>query len=156
MAASGRADYAARVPVQSPPTTPSEPEIQTLRRIARLGLMAIRLLFWLIGANALYTGLFGPPEWTGLEWETTHLFVFACAGLPLVLPASWWMGRRWWLALLVGCAMWFLPMLADTDHQYGFLLRIFATGVACATIVVWRTLWRLTAAPVVSAGPPSP
>ena len=140
----------------TPPTAPHEPEIQTLRRIARVGLMAIRLLFWLIGAMALYTGLFGPPEWTRLDWQTTHLLVFACAGLPLVLPSATWLGRRWWLALLVGCLLWFLPMLRDSDHRYGFILRFFATLVACATIVVWRTLWRLTAAPDVSAAPPSP
>lgn len=134
----------------TPPTNPAEPEIQFLRRVARVGLLAIRLLFWLLGAAALYTGLLGPPAWTGLSWETTHLFVFACAGLPLVLPTSTWLGRHWWLWALVACLMWFAPMLRESDHRYGFVLRMFAMTVGCATMVVWRTLWRLTAAPAVS------
>lgn len=127
------------------PVPRHEPEIEVLRRIARIGLGAIRCAFWLVGAVAIYTGVFGPPEWTGLDWPPTHLFVFACAGLPLVLPGGWWIGhRRGALVLLVAAAlMWFLPMLRAGDHRYGFVLRLFATVVACATMVVWRTLWRL-------------
>jgi hypothetical protein len=138
------------------PAPPHEPEIELLRRAARLGLVVIRAAFWLAGALAVYTGLFGPPRWTGIEWPATHLFVFACIGVPLLLPTSWWLGRRWRWALAAGCLMWLLPMFAADEHRYGLLLRVFASAVACASMVVWRTLWRLTTAAPVSAGSPSP
>lgn len=128
-----------------PPTPAPEPEIELLRRLARIGLGAIRTVFWLAGALGIHTGVFGPPEWTGLRWPPTHLFVFACAGLPLVLPTDWWLGRRTGAGLFLGAAllMWFAPLLRTGDHPYGFVLRLFATLVACATMIVWRTLWRL-------------
>jgi len=138
------------------PLPPPEPEIELLRRLARAGLTVLRVAFWLAGAMMLYTGLFGPPAWTGLQWPAERAFVFACAGVPLVLPCEWWLGRGRWPALTLGMLLWFAPMLRDGDIRYGFLLRLFATMVACASIVVWRTLWRLSAPPDVSRAPPSP
>jgi hypothetical protein len=136
------------VPTVAAPPPPPEPEIELLRRGARVALITLRVAFLLAGALMLYTGMFGPPAWTGLDWPTTHLFVFACGGLPLVLPCAWWLGPGRWPALVLGCLMWFLPMLRDTDDPYSYLLRLFATMVACASMVVWRTLWRLSAPPV--------
>lgn len=127
-----------------PPAPPVEPEIELLRRVARGGLAAIRTVFVAAGSFGLWAGTFGPPRWSGLGGEQPDVFVFACVGLPLVLPPELWLGRGRWLALLLGIAACLLPMLHDGDHRYGYVLRGFGMLVACLTMVVWRALWSLT------------
>ena len=126
------------------PAPPHEPEIEVLRRIASGGLLAIRSVFWLAGAFGVWSGVFGPPDWTTLDWQQPEVFVFACAGAPLVVPSAWWLGRGRWLALGIGLVMVAAPMLHADDHRYGYVLRAFALLTGCLSMVVWRALWRLT------------
>lgn len=127
-----------------PEAPPHEPEIEVLRRIARGGLVAIRSVFWVAGALGVWSGVFGPPASTGLDWQQPEVFVFACAGAPLVVPTAWWLGRGRWFALAVGVAMATVPVLHAGDHRYGTVLRAFALLTSCMSMVVWRALWRLT------------
>lgn len=125
-----------------------------MRRIATAGLVVIRALFWLAGAFAVWSGVFGPPDWTKLDWQQPEVFVFACAGAPLVVPSTWWLGRRRWVALAIGLVMIAAPTLHADDHRYGAVLRAFALLTGCLSMVVWRALWRLTRRePAAGAGP---
>ncbi|MFY9341170.1 MAG: hypothetical protein WAT39_01690 [Planctomycetota bacterium] len=132
------------------PPTPREPEIEALAKFARSGLWVLRRVFWCAGAFAIGWSLFAPGgAATGDSAGTTARFhvVWLCGGLPLVLPVGWLFGRGRWLALAAGVALWFLPsLLVAADPEYGFLLRMFASLVACATLLVWRTLWNLGSA----------
>jgi hypothetical protein len=155
-----------------PPSIPREPEIELLGRIARRALGAIRVALWLAGAVAVTlaihralgapnTNLFAfvrafelqpadrPPAWSaaGCVWGA----VWLCAGLPLLAPVDWLFGRGRWIALAIGAVLWAAPALLPDDHTYGFVLRFFASLVACATLAVWRTV-RSLAAPAPAAG----
>ena len=82
-----------------------------------------------------------------LPHRIANNLVWVCVGLPLVLPSRWLFGTGRWKALAVGLLLWFGPMLIDGDHAYGFLIRMFASFVACATLLILRTLRTLTAEP---------
>jgi hypothetical protein len=60
---------------------------------------------------------------------------------------DWLFGRGRWIALAVGALLWFAAALLPGEREYGFVLRMFASLVACLTLLVWRTLWRLTQPP---------
>lgn len=139
---------------------PREPEIEFLGKAVVLFLVALRVVLWLAGMFAVGFGLssvlgeLGPTgEMAGsgndssagaLASPTLNGVVWLCAGLPLSLRVSWLFGRGRWLALGIGCLLWFGPMLSEHDQSYVFLLRFFASFVACASLLVWRTLWTLT------------
>lgn len=130
-------------PVAPPP---HEPEIELLGRVARRFLRVLRAVFFAAGMVAIVVGVrflcddtpadAEPIAWFGLVW--------ICAGLPLLLRADWILGRRGWIAALAGAMLWIGPALLPQDHEFGWLIRFFASLVACAVLFVWRTLWRLT------------
>lgn len=127
------------------PTPPHEPEIELLARFARRGLLVLRLVFVIAGVAAFVHGtgrlLHPPPD--DPAFAARHL-VWFCAGLPLLLPVNWLFGTGRWLALTAFALLWALPILLLEDDPYGFVLRMFATLVACAALFVWRTLNGLT------------
>ncbi len=122
------------------PTSPPEPEIELLGRIARRVLWCLRRVLWLAGATAIGFGVrsvvIGEPLFV---W-----FVWFAGGLPVLVPVDWMLGRGRFVVLTVGVVLWFLPSLLAGDQDHGWVLRVFASLVAAATLFVWRTLWRLT------------
>lgn len=132
------------------PAPPREPEIELLATIARRGLRTLRAAFWLAGAAAIGFGCWRsatpPIDDAGLAGAAPNALgvVWLCAGLPLVARADWLFGRGRWPALAGGALLWFGAILLPHDHRYGFVLRAFASLVACLSLLVWRTLWRLT------------
>lgn len=132
------------------PDLPREPEIELLATVARRGLWTLRAAFWLAGAIAILFGLWRsatpPVDEAGHAGSAPNALgvVWLCAGLPLVARTEWLFGRGRWPAL-AGCALlWFGAIPLPHDHRYGFVLRAFASLVACLSLLVWRTLWRLT------------
>jgi hypothetical protein len=123
------------------PTTPREPEIELLGRIARHVLWGLRRVLWLVGATAVG---FGVHSCVWLGTPVFVWFVWFAGGLPLLAPIDWILGRGRLVALSVGAFLWFLPSLLAGDQDHGWVLRVFASLVAVATLLVWRTLWRLT------------
>jgi len=132
---------------------PREPEIEVLGRIARGGLWVVRRVFWLAGVAAIAFGVWrtftAPIDAAGVVGTTPNALgiVWICAGLPAVLRVDWLIGRGRWRALTLGAVLWFGAALLPHDHDFGFLLRVFASLVACLSLLVWRTLWRLTGTP---------
>jgi hypothetical protein len=132
--------------------TPREPEIEAMARAARGFMWVLRLAFWIGGSQAVLFGLersFTPdqPPFEGaLPVGVPNALgaVWLCLGFPALLPIDWLFGRGRWCALAISVALWFGPMLLDGDHRQGFLLRIVATFVVVVSLLVWRTLWRLT------------
>jgi len=138
-----------------------EPEIEAMARVARGFLWLLRRVFWLIGAAAVAFGICLSLD-VGEGWTFIAPYaavssgpgagsVWVCLGLPLVLRADWLFGRSWLRLLCLGAALWFLPSLLPDDHAFGFVARVFASLVACLTLLVWRTLWRLTSPAPVAA-----
>ena len=137
------------------PVVPREPEIEFLGRLAARVLALLRVLLFVAGLVAIAAACYltaSPPaamtEHTpipSLQQRIAHNLVWVCVGLPLVLPSRWLFGAGRWQALAIGLLLWFGPMLLDGDHEYGFLIRVFASLVACATLLVLRTLRTLTA-----------
>ncbi len=129
-----------------------EPEIDALGRIARIGLRVLRWLSVLVGlaaiAGAFFTVYYPVPIYSDdippLPTLIAHQVTFVCLGLPLVLPIAFTFGRGRWIALGIGALLWFGPMLLEGDHDFGFVVRMFATLVAIAALAVWRTLFGLT------------
>jgi len=81
---------------------------------------------------------------TSLAIRFTQYVVWFCIGIPPLLPIAWLFGRGRWLMLAVGAAIWFLPMWLPGDHEFGWLLRFFATVVALSVLFVWKTIFALT------------
>lgn len=135
-----------------PHVPPHEPEIEALARAARGALWLLRIVFWLAGATAIGYGI-----WRAMNGADAHPgslsatgVVWLCAGLPLVAPVDWLFGRGRLPALGAAATLWFSASLLPDDVEYGFLLRIFGSVMACLILLVWRTLWGLTA----SSAPP--
>jgi hypothetical protein len=61
-----------------------------------------------------------------------------------VVRTDWLFGRGRWWALGLGASLCFGAVLLPGDHAYGWVLRFFASLIACATLLVWRTVWGLT------------
>jgi hypothetical protein len=147
-----------------PSKPPHEPEIEALGRVAHGFLWLVRRALWLAGLCGVGYGLWrcwidegaanGLWLWlteAGATWSfrtspSAHGVVWLCLGFPALLPVGWTFGRGRWLVLAVSAALWFGAMALVEDHRYGFVLRIVATFVVAATLLVWRTLWRLTSA----------
>lgn len=128
---------------------PREPEIEALGRVARRALWLIRRVLWIAGAVAVGYGLW--RGWTrgdltgAVPQPSASGVVWLCVGLPLLARIGWLFGRGRWLALGVGGLLWFGASLLPDDPDYGYVLRFFASLIACLTLLVWRTLWSLTA-----------
>lgn len=134
------------------PIVATEPESRFLARAAAFGLRFTRLVLFVVGlggiAAAIYTiadplPLYSRPEDVPPFADVVaRQLTFVCAGLPLVLPFGWTLGRHRWrvaglLALLVVA-----PMAFEQDPVC-CLIRAFACVVGYAAILVWRTLWSL-------------
>jgi hypothetical protein len=132
------------------PPAPREPEIEFLGKVARIGLAAIRVVFWLAGAVAIAFGIVQlamPLVFqTAFEVQSriARHFVWFCPGLLLVAPVQWTCGRGRWRMLAASALLWFVPIWLPGEVDYGFVLRMFGTLIAFLTLLVWRTLWRLT------------
>lgn len=120
-------------------------------RIAKGGLVVIRSVFWIAGIYAICYGLrlgfmTGPRLWADSAWTlpSAQGFTFVCAGLPLAVKADWLFGKGRWLALAASVVLWLGPSWLPGNHDHDYLLRLFATLAATLTMLVWRTLWRLT------------
>lgn len=132
---------------------PREPEIELLGRIARRGLWVLRRVLWIAGAVGVVYGVsmmiavdaVPDPDPAPLPKGPALGFVWICAGWPPIARVGWLFGRGRWLALGFAALLWAGPSLLASDPEYGFILRFFATLIACVTLLVWRTLWRLTA-----------
>ncbi|MEO6597824.1 MAG: hypothetical protein ABIP94_24015 [Planctomycetota bacterium] len=133
---------------------PREPEIEFLGKVARFVLAALRAVLWIAGVVALVFGFLGitaEPEYSLESTVRTNpiapYFVWFCVALPLLLPTRWLFGKARWMQLVMLIPLWLGPMLLTGDHEYGFLVRFFATFVAVATLLTLRTLSTLTANP---------
>jgi hypothetical protein len=117
---------------------PREPEIEALGRLATGALRVLRGVARLAGVVGIGWGLYSTVTHgaTGIVW--------LCAGIPLVLHVEWLFGRGRWLVLGGLAVLWFATALLPDDHEYGWVLRMFASLVAYSTLFVWRTLWSLT------------
>jgi hypothetical protein len=143
----------------TPPAPVIEPEIEFLGRMARGFLHVLRFAMLCAGVTAFALvivrtmdveppadlifppgSVYEPPPW--FERFAPNA-VWLAAGLPLLLPHRWTLGRRWPLVLLVAAVVWTVPMLATSDHRWGWLLRIVATFCGTMTLVMWRTLAHL-------------
>ena len=141
----------------TPPVEPREPEIEFLGRLARRVLTLLRLALFVAGLVAIAAACYitaSPPAAATLhevvpplQQRIAYNFVWVCAGVPLLLPSRWLFRAGRWQALALGLVLWFGPMLLDGDHAYGFLIRMFASFVACVTLLVLRTLRSLGADP---------
>lgn len=147
--------YHGAVTSPTEPAPPREPEIEALARIARTALWLVRRVFWVAGAVAVGHGVWRSGVDGGWSFVAPYALatlpaatgiVWLCLGLPLLVRTGWLFGRGRWPALGLGAALWFGACLLPMDHTYGFVLRLFASLVACLSLLVWRTLWRLTAA----------
>lgn len=137
------------------PTTPREPEIELLGRIAGRFLWLVRRVLWLGGAAALAHGCWrsstdsgwdlGQPSSLATLPAATGV-VWICLGAPLVVRVDWLFGRGRLPALAAGAGLWFGACLLPREQEFGYVLRCFASLVACLTLLVWRTLWQLTRA----------
>jgi hypothetical protein len=136
------------------PAEPREPEIEFLGKVARIGLAAIRVVFWVAGAGALVIGvvrivipeplfLFDAGPLNEPSRIAQHV-VWLCPGLLLVTPVEWTFGRGRWPMLAASALLWLVPIWLPGEADYGFVLRMFGTLIAFLTLAVWRTLWRLT------------
>jgi hypothetical protein len=70
--------------------------------------------------------------------------LWLCIGLPLVVRTDWLFGRGRGPMLAVGVVLWVAPVWLPGDHEWGAVVRAFATFVACSSLLVWRTLFGLT------------
>jgi hypothetical protein len=137
------------------PTSPREPEIELLGRVAHEALRLMRGALWVGGVTALvygYEQYAAPSQNPAMLGVSNPVMpsalgtIWITLGLPLVLPTCWLLKKRWAcisMAILYSL-MWFVPMNLPDDSPYGFILRFFTTTVALSTLLVWRTLWQLT------------
>ena len=134
------------------PAPPREPEIEFMGKVAHEALRLMRGALWIGGIAALIYGYqkfvepYATPPNTGNVYPSALGTIWFTLGLPLVLPTCWMLNQR---RVLIGmavvyAAMWFVPMSLPDDSPYGFILRTFTTVVSFSSLLVWRTLWRLT------------
>jgi hypothetical protein len=137
----------------SPMTTPPrEPEIEFMGKLAHGMVLIVRVALWGGGVCALVYGfqqMLDPtpsPQVPGLETHSDRGAVWIALGLPLVIGAKRILkkGPAAILILTIFVALWFGPMLLENDSPYGYILRLFATLISLMSVLVWRTVWRLT------------
>lgn len=134
------------------PTPPREPEIEFLGKLARGLVQIVRVVLWCGGVYALVYGfqqMLDPApvkQVPGFESHSDLGAVWIALGLPLVIPTKWTLqkNRVAMVMLAVFVTLWFGPMLLENDSPYGFILRLFATLISFLSVLVWRTVWRLT------------
>lgn len=139
---------------QPPFLSPPEPAIDRLGAIARLALRTLRGMFWVAGAMALAVGVYAgldphqavyserdlPP----LSQRIAENSVWWCLGAPLVTPVGFLLGSGRWYMLGLGTLLCVGPCLLPGDHDYGVVLRVFASFVGTIVLVVWRVAFGLT------------
>lgn len=135
----------------TPRPAPPRTELNGLRRASIVVLQAIRLAGGLLGLAV--TGL---VCWQVVQ-ETSvlsgnalprhealvHAALGCSFGLPLLLPLLWLRRLALWLLPLFA-VLWFGPIWLPDLSPYGFILRVFATGVAITALVLWNLLLSLT------------
>ena len=135
------------------PTPPREPEIELLGKLAHGMLLVIRAALWGGGVFALAQGfqqMVDPeqPDLLSMAAHSDQGAVWIAVGLPLAVPSRWiltW-GRAAKIMLAILAVLWFAPLWLENDSPYGYVLRMFATLISVLSMLVWRTLWRLTQA----------
>lgn len=142
------------MPTEDPPTPAiTEPEIRFLARVVGACLLAFRWATLIAGGYAIYYAVRGILT----ETKNEGYYVWLCIGLPAFLPVHWLISWRSALLLIPALALWFGPSQLPEDSDYGYIIRMFATGVAISVLVVWRTVYRLLPpAESLSAVPPAP
>lgn len=134
---------------------PREPEIEMIGRIAHEALRIGRGIIWGGGVAAMvygYQQFVAPYEEAAQSGATESVMpsamgtVWFTLGIPWILPTCWMLARKnGRIGMLIGYALcWFVPIVLPDDGNYGFILRMFTTGVAFSTLLVWQTLWKLT------------
>lgn len=138
------------------PPPPREPEIEFLGKVAHVVLRLIRVVLFTAGAYSIASGIAqmtGPHEdpegflkFLLIPSATGTIWLWFTLGLMLVVPSKWIFtkGPAPWALLAVNALLWFVPMALGDDSRYGYILRMFASLIAFLTMLVWRTLWRLT------------
>jgi len=136
-----------------PPSPPREPEIEFLGKVVAFGLLMFRaatVTGALVAVAYGVANIVDPPYYpfmtmgVGGGRMVAPFFVWFCIGIPPLLPVKWLFGGGRWSMLLVGIALWFGPMWLEGDHDYGFILRFFASLVAVSVLLVWKTVFALT------------
>jgi hypothetical protein len=134
------------------PKPPREPEIEFMGKVARRVILLLRVAFFSAGALAIGHGLQEmaatgsadslPP----MQAHNDRGVVWIALGLPLVVPSRWILSKTRALKamLAVFALLWFVPVCFENDSPYGYILRMFATLISFLSMLVWRTLWRLT------------
>jgi len=142
------------MPIDEPtPIAIPEPEIRFLARLVGVGLRVFRAATIIAGSYSTVHALQGISGNT----ETAKFYVWLCIGLPPLLPVRWLFSRYGAILLLPGLALWFGPGQLGDDSNYGYIIRMFATGVALSVLLVWRTVYRLLPpAEALSEVPPAP
>lgn len=144
-------------------TTPARTELDGLRRVSATFLRVLRVAAIVIGLGAIgfawwhgfaeprEPGVAPPDAGEAIAW----LGLAVSFALPFLVPFRWLRDGRSRLRLLPPFfAAWFLPLvLGDPSPMLGVVLRLFASGIALATLVVWNLLFSLTVPPV--NAPPS-
>lgn len=126
----------------------AEPEIDALGRFATVGLRILRGFAVLAGLALIGLGVWltcdpaivYQTEVPPLPTRIAHQMTFVCVGLPFVLPIAFTIGKGWRYAFGLGAMLWFGPSFLPGDPVWGFGVRMFATLVAIAALLVWRTL----------------
>ena len=123
-------------------------------RVVTIFLRALRCLFALAGASMIGAAVYMTVDPTSVMSAAEPIpplakliagnLVWCCIGIPLLLPTKWLFGRGRWPMLLVGFLLWFGPMGIEGDHDYGWLIRFFASLVAVSVLSVWKTIFALT------------
>lgn len=134
------------------PPPPREPEIEFLGKLARGLVRIVRVALWGGGVYALVYGfqqMADPPTSAALAASAAHYdrgAVWIALGLPLVVPTQWLLSKQTSAKVLLAIfvVLWFAPMLLENDSPYGYILRLFATLISVLSVLVWRTVWRLT------------
>jgi hypothetical protein len=136
-----------------PPQAITEPEIRFLAQVIGACLLLFRVATVIAASYSIYHALAGIHG----NAETARFYVWLCIGLPPLLPVRWLFSRAGALLVLPGLLLWFGPGQLSDDSDYGYIIRIFATGVALSVLLVWRTVYRLLpSAEALNAAPPAP
>jgi len=133
---------------------PREPEIEFLGKVVAFMLLAFRaatMCAALVAIGYGMTNIIDPPRYPanleGLGGEPMPIapyFVWLCIGIPPLLPVKSLFGRGCWLVLAISAALWIGPGWLEGDHEYGWLIRFFASLVPVSVLFVWKTIYALT------------
>jgi ABC-type amino acid transport system permease subunit len=134
-----------------PPPAGHEPEIVFLGKVVHVGLLVFRGATMLAALLGIAYGVsqmlgFGPSAADGGVKTAPTIaphFVWFCIGIPPLVSIRWLFGRGRWLMLALGIALWIGPNFLESDSDYGYIIRFFASLVALSVLFVWRTVFDL-------------